>query len=379
MVYLMLYIYIWCILLYFCRMKSQIYYKILVIIFLLPVIFIDLVDMLRLGGYLDIIRMYNEMSILNKFGWNGLEVYGEAPLSKFYLYTISLSNINRLLPIVNVLCVYFSILYVINKIGIKFNISNKIRCLAILYISMSIGYFSVTTNIRHPLAIALFFCVLIYDLIEKKNKIFCFIGYVITILIHPSMIILLLLRMLCNISLKYSLTLIVCLGFICINYWDNILFFMLNITDMDIISAIAIKQQQYTERAETGEGEIISVYWKIALLTINILGMIFSILLKNFLKIKLHAIFNKLLRINILISFMGFFITILTPESGGRIEAIVLYTIGIYIYIINKKDFFYLSEAKYNNLKKIIKGLFFLWIIHFLYFNIYLYIMYFIM
>lgn len=63
---------------------------------------------------------------------------------------------------------------------------------------------------------------------------------------------------------------------------------------------------------------------------------------------------------------------VLTPESGGRLGYIILYTISIYIYIISKKEYFRLSKIGYENFKIIIRGLFIIWLIYFLYFNMFL-------
>lgn len=378
MVYLMSLIYILCILLYFCRLESKIYYKILCVILTLPVIFIDLVDMLPASGYIDTIRMYDEMHTLRRLGWEGLDEYNEAPLSKLYLYLISLLDINQLLVIITCLVVYFIILYMINKIGYEFKINNKIRCLSILYIVMSIKYISVTTNIRCPLSVAIFFCILMYDLIGQKNKIFCFAGYIISILIHPVTLVLLIIRILGRFSLKNSIVLISCLGFLCIIYWKEIPNIVLSFTDINIISGIMLKQQAYTNRAEDGTGyNILTIYWRMALLALDVLGFILSILLKKYLKPITYANSRILINIIILISIIDFILVVVTPESGGRLSDVILYVIAIYIYIISDKEKFKLSIMGYNNLKIIVKGLFSLWLIYFLYFNIYLMIKYF--
>lgn len=274
MVYLVSLIYLLAILLYFCKIKSNFYYKILCIIFVLPIIFIDLVDVLSPTGYIDIIRMYDEMHTLRILGWDGLNEYNEAPLSKLYLYLISLTGSNHLLSIVNCFFVYFLLLYIIYKVGNKLKIADRINCLGILFIAMSIKYATVNTNIRHPLAITIFFVILMYDLIGHKNRVCCLIGYIVSILLHPSMIILLCIRIISRFSLKYSIIIIGFLGFICINYWEDIPSIILSFTNIDFIVGLVAKQQVYTLRAQD-DIEIYSTYWKISSLMINMLGIIF--------------------------------------------------------------------------------------------------------
>lgn len=372
MIYLMSIIYILCILLYFCRLKSKIYYKLLCAMFILPVIFIDLVQVLNPGVYIDTIRMYDEMHTFRILGWEGIDDYKEAPLSKLYLYIISLADVNQLLPIITCFLVYFILLYIVNKIGNVLEVNNKIKCLAILYMVLSIRYITITTNIRCPLALAMFFCILMYDLLDNKNKIFCIIGYIISILMHPLVLVLVLIRILSKFSLKYTIALIIILGSVCISYWNEIPNIMLNFSNVDIIVGLVAKQQGYTDRAETGAGEIISIYWRILLGMFDILGGILSILLIKYLNTVAYQKYKALINSIILISIIDFFLVVLTPESGGRLGYIILYTISIYIYIISKKEYFRLSKIGYENFKIIIRGLFIIWLIYFLYFNMFL-------
>lgn len=91
----------------------------------------------------------------------------------------------------------------------------------------------------------------------------------------------------------------------------------------------------------------------------------------------LYTRFKVLIRMNILVSLIGFVLIVLTPESGGRIESVVLYTVAIYFYIVSNKENFKLSAIGYNNLKIVLLGLLPLWLIYFVYFNIYLFTKYF--
>ena len=332
--------------------------------------------MLSPTGYIDIIRMYDEMHTLRILGWDGLNEYNEAPLSKLYLYLISLTGSNHLLSIVNCFFVYFLLLYIIYKVGNKLKIADRINCLGILFIAMSIKYATVNTNIRHPLAITIFFVILMYDLIGHKNRVCCLIGYIVSILLHPSMIILLCIRIISRFSLKYSIIIIGFLGFICINYWEDIPSIILSFTNIDFIVGLVAKQQVYTLRAQD-DIEIYSTYWKISSLMINMLGIIFSVLLMKYLTPLLYTRFKVLIRMNILVSLIGFVLIVLTPESGGRIESVVLYTVAIYFYIVSNKENFKLSAIGYNNLKIVLLGLLPLWLIYFVYFNIYLFTKYF--
>ena len=96
---------------------------------------------------------------------------------------------------------------------------------------------------------------------------------------HPLVLVLVLIRILSKFSLKYTIALIIILGSVCISYWNEIPNIMLNFSNVDIIAGLVAKQQGYTDRAETGAGEIISIYWRILLGMFDILGGILSILL----------------------------------------------------------------------------------------------------
>lgn len=189
---------------------------------------------------------------------------------------------------------------------------------------------------------------------------------------HPLVLVLVLIRILSKFSLKYTIALIIILGSVCISYWNEIPNIMLNFSNVDIIAGLVAKQQGYTDRAETGAGEIISIYWRILLGMFDILGGILSILLIKYLNTVAYQKYKALINSIILISIIDFFLVVLTPESGGRLGYIILYTISIYIYIISKKEYFRLSKIGYENFKIIIRGLFIIWLIYFLYFNMFL-------
>ena len=370
MVYIMALIYSLCIFIYFFNFKSKLYYKILCVIVTLPVIFIDLIDMIRPGMYMDLVRIYEEMKSLNLYGWYGLneEIYSEAILSKVYLYLIALTGINQLLPIVNTFFVYFLALYMINKMGEKLNIDNKWKNRSILFITLFIYYLNVTTNIRYTLAITICFVVCIYDLILRKNKFICIIGYIFSILLHPGVIIVLFFRVCANFSLKYFFLLSIFLGIAINSYLENILQIALS-NDIGILTSIAFKVSGYAYGESTFEG--FTTIYRVSVMSFDIVVLLQSWLIRKYLKEEYRIFYKKIIDFNIILSVMAFIFMAMNIVYANRIEAIMIYFIGVYIYIIGNSKNFKLSLIGYNNFKIISYLLFFIMTIYFWYFNIY--------
>lgn len=368
MVYIMALIYSLCILIYFFNFKSKVYYKILCVIMLLPVIFIDLIDMIRPGMYMDLVRMYEEMKSLNLYGWYGIskELYLEAILSKVYLYLVAVTGINSLLPIINTFLVYFLGLYIINKIGNKLLIGNKLINEAILFVTLFMSYFYITTNIRYPLAATICFVMFIFDLLLRKSKIICAIGYIFSILLHPAVIIAIFFRICANYSLKYFI-IVASILFIIINFYlENVIQILLTF-NIDTVTGIVFKINAYNEDDFQG----FTNFFRLSVIVFDIISILIGLILKKYLKEKWHLFYKKIINFNIILSFIGLLAMLMDTLYANRMEAFIVYFFGIYFYIIHERKYFKLTEVGYNNLKIICYVLFFIASIYFWYFNIY--------
>lgn len=368
MVYIMALIYSLCILIYFFNFKSKVYYKILCVIMLLPVVFIDFVDMIRPGMYMDLVRMYEEMKALNLYGWYGLneETYSEAILSKVYLYLIASTGMNQLLPIINTFFVYFLALYMVNMIGKKLNSSNKWINRVILFTTLFISYFNTTTNIRYTLAATICFVVIIYDMFFHRKNFLCIIGYIFSVLIHPAIAMVVFFRICANYSLKYFIIILSVL-FIIINFYLENLIQVLLTFNLDIITGIVFKINAYNENDFQG----FTNFYRLSVIIFDVVAISLGLIIKKYLKDEWLLFYKKLINLNIILSVIGLVAMLMDTLYANRMETFIIYFFSIYIYIVQEKKYFKLTQIGYNNLKIILYILFLSASIYFWYFNIY--------
>lgn len=367
MFYLMILSYMTCFLLYYFHFKSKVFYKLVVFIIAMPVIILDPLEVVNNGYVLDISRIYKEIDIFRIGGWDAYDQYNTVILSKVYIFFFSLLDNNQLLPIINCLLVFFLILYSVNRIGNNLGISEKYKCLSILYVAIMAFYIFITTNIRHPLALAICFYILSYDLIEKKHKKLCFLGYCITSLLHPSIVVFVLCRCIIVFPMKLVILLAVTVGVILYQYMDVLISLLAN-TNILFLQGLAMKQFSYLTY------EFISKYttfFKVSCLIVDFGGIFLSLIFKGIFLKEIRKKYDKLLNFNILLASLGILAVITDSQTMHRIEPLVIYITGIYIFFIVKSSYLNLKKEGYKLYKKIFFVIYLFMMVYFFYMNIY--------
>lgn len=354
-------------LLYFSKLRSSIYYKLLIIIFVLPVLFLDPLNEVHRDYVIDINRMYKEIDIFRVGGWDAYDEYDAFILSKIYLVFFSLFDNNSLLPIVNCLLVYFFILYTINRLGKYFYSSEKIKRIAILYISIMAFYLFITTNIRQPLAFAICFFILSYDLIEQKHRKICFFGYCIISLLHPSIAILVLLRIIIIFPFKITIIFVCLISWLLVQYIDDWIQFLLS-SNIDFINGLGAKQYAYLNYIFINK---YTLFFKVSCFVVDCVGIILSFLLNRYMIKNFCEKYSMLLKLNTILGFLGIITVLTDSQMMHRVEPLIIYISTIYIYIISKNDFFNINQDKYRKLLLAFIVIYIISSIYFLYFNIY--------
>lgn len=367
MAYLMILSYVTCFLLYFFKLKSSIFYKAIVIVLVVPVIILDPLEVVKKGYVIDISRIYQEIDIFRAGGWDAYAQYDTVILSKVYIYIFSLFNNNQLLPIINCFIVFSIILFTINNAGIYLKANEKDKRLAILFISIMAFYIFITTNIRHPLAMAICFFIIYYDLIKNKYKKICLLSYCITSLLHPSVVIIILCRCLVMFPIKWVIILSIIIGIGLFQYID-VWIQLLASSNILFLQGLAIKQFSYLTYDFISK---YTMFFKISCIVVDFIAIFFSIILKKILLKDLREKYNSLLNLNILFGFLGGIAVITDSQIMHRIEPLVIYITGIYIYFITNKSCFDLKLNIYKFYKKIFFIGYLLMLMYFFYMNIY--------
>ena len=244
---LLVFVYLFCVFCFLCNLNKDLFLKTFLLLIPIPVAFFDPIaaDMYS-GNYVDTVRMFAEMDALRSQGWDVWTPYDNLLGSKIYLYFFAQLNNNYIMPIVTCFVVYLILLYAVKRVGRDLESENKIILLALISLILLMSYFNVVTNIRYPLAVALFSLVFVFDVLEGKSHLLCFLGYAIIANIHSGVLLLIGIRYIAHFKLKISL-MILSFGLLAI-YTEmyTIINYMLQ-NDSGLLYQIASKQAAYED------------------------------------------------------------------------------------------------------------------------------------
>lgn len=329
---------------YLIKIKSGIFYKLVMITMPIPIIFFDpLENYLKNDYYVDTVRIFSEIDAFRLLGWEHIKTYDSFILSKIYIYSFSLIDANFLLPVVNCFLVYFILMHIFYKLGEDFAVNDRKKQFVILFIAYMARYLLITTNIRFPLALAIGFLLLSYDIVVNKYSKLCWFGYCILPMLHPAMVLLLFLRIIINFSVKIILPILFGILGIVFLLYDIIIGLLLSLP-IDLITGILIKYQTYTTEEIMDFGFI----FIIVNLSVDIGALIVSFCLFKSLLDEIKNKYIKYLRLTLILSIIGIINIILDTQFIGRFECLLVYLLGISIYLFSKEKYFKISYKRYK-------------------------------
>ncbi|SCI76585.1 Uncharacterised protein [uncultured Clostridium sp.] len=188
------------------------YIKILIIIFsivigIISFLFVPVEDM-------DLFRHYQRLEILRNINLselNNTHIYDSLPVIKYYLFFISKLKYNGFLPAITIFIIYFLMGLIIHKFSKSNNLSKKAEVFLYLFFILTHNYLTSISGIRNFMAFSIFFYVLYMDLVEGKKKLICFSIYIILCFIHTSVIILIVIRLILFIRIRFLKKIVVSL------------------------------------------------------------------------------------------------------------------------------------------------------------------------
>ena len=158
----------------------------------------------------DVANYFRQIDQLRDGGWNALQEkidnnennWGSLPVCGYYFYFISLFPDNGMLPAITIFLAYGGMFLVLWRAANKFNVGKWYLFLSSLFILSTYWFYDICSGIRNGLAFTLF-CVFIYfDVVEKKFRPACWIGYLLMLGLHSSAILMLTIRMALLLSRK---------------------------------------------------------------------------------------------------------------------------------------------------------------------------------
>lgn len=364
MYYLLLLMYIIYIILFFIKIKSSIYWKIINLTIPIPIIFFDPIETYIIKGYyVDTVRIFNEINLFRENGWTGTDIYDNFILSKVYIFMFSYldKDYNFLLPVVNACIIYFLVFFVLKILAKYFNVNDNILKCSILYATLMASYFNITTNIRYSLAIAILLICIFYDLIKQKYKIICFIMYLVILMLHSGTIIIFVTRILVALPKIVSGCIILILLFL----GGNTIISLLSLLPIDVVLGMIAKLNAYSD---VNAEQDVTIYLLVTTLSVNIGIILLSILLGKYLKRDIYLKYRNFIQFVILLSIGGC-LAIFSEISGFlfRFEELTRYLVCIYIFLFSKYENFDLNLKQYKILVLIIKAIYLYMLIYFIY------------
>lgn len=173
----------------------------------------------KLGFYTDLYRIFNDVDMFRYMGDEYIG-YMAAPLSRLYISFFAIFDSNSWLPFTTCIIYYGLYLFFIYKLGKDNKIKNRYILVVIFFVVSITNYSIIIGNIRYPIATIIYVICLYYDLV--KNRKIYYLGYIISILIHPGTFLYLLLRCLVKEKFKKSIVISVLL-IILLNFIEEIL------------------------------------------------------------------------------------------------------------------------------------------------------------
>ena len=153
------------------------------------------------GGGVDLYRHFERIDLI-RLGL-GDDLYLEAPLSEGYMWLMAhLFSNNHFLPMIST-WIFYGIAFIAILLTCQYlKAGSDEKRLAIWFFIAFYQYFMLVSNIRYPIAVALFVLIFYFDVI-KNDRCAKFI-YIIPLLLHPGVGLLLIIRILVAVRLKYS-------------------------------------------------------------------------------------------------------------------------------------------------------------------------------
>jgi len=227
-------------------------------------------EYLRRGGW----HTFQQMLRDNNNNWSSLPVCG------YYFYVISRLNDNGYLPAITIFIAYFSMFYCFYKAAIRFEIDKWYLFLGSVFLFVTYWYFDICSGVRNGLAFTVFIVCIYFDVVEQKNRPLCYLGYLLCMGFHSSVIILVALRCVLFITRKNDSKWVFVGMLLAISVCGNILQMIGEATGIQYLQLLSEKAANNMGREILWSKSYIYINSSVLLLTL-LLGWYFSKFIKE--------------------------------------------------------------------------------------------------
>ena len=144
----------------------------------------------------DVARYYNHLDSLRDGGWSRLQEmisdneanFGTLPVCGYYFFLASRFPDNSMLPAMTIFLAYGSMFLVLWRAAERFHVGKWYLFLSAFLILSTYWFYDICSGIRNGLAFTLFCAFIYFDVVEKKFRPACWIGYLLMLGLHSSAI-----------------------------------------------------------------------------------------------------------------------------------------------------------------------------------------------
>ena len=195
---------------------------------------------------LDLYRYYSHIQSAQFYGLDYIFNYPDyksLPVAAMYISLFVILKNKCLLPLITCFIYYFFITNIVITYARR-NRKDKLGLVISLILIYAVGsYLGVVSGIRNPLAISVFIYILYKDLLFRSKFLYCLIGYILLSFFHPSVLILLFLRIILFIDKKFDR--IICFLLLIWTFGKVKLLSIVSVFSSNYISFISTKASSY--------------------------------------------------------------------------------------------------------------------------------------
>lgn len=312
--------------------KKKIYIFIVVLLLGILGSLFNPIKAFRLGDYTDLYRFYQTLDSIKGLPFNNnvpiFQEYNNFPVMKVLLFIISRTGINSLLPFVSCFVFYGLFGLLLIKITEKYNVSSKTMGLAFFIFICLFNFKMVISNIRCSMGCSIFLLTLYYEIIERPKRKTYLLGYLICCCIHPIFILFFVIKILLQLTNKYTDKIVFILILLYSFFINVFLDFISRFTDSEVFSYLSMKIDYYANIWEANINEPLLILTGILqiILLIYLLFIVRKIIKKN----SNEEIFYRITMSFVILSISSFWNFVIFQRTTWLL---VLFIVYWYVYI----------------------------------------------
>ena len=205
----------------------------------------------------DLTNYYYQLEVLRDGDWDTFQTmlndndnnWGSLPTCGYYFYFVSKLGKNGYLPAITIFLAYGAIFYALHKASVRFKVNKWYLFLACAFFMTTYWFYDICSGIRNGLAFTLFAALVYQDVVEKKYRPLCYIGYALCIGLHSSTIVFAVIRIALEITKRHGSKLASWVMIFSASIGGNVLLWIGEHTDNTYLQLLSEKAEKNVDRS----------------------------------------------------------------------------------------------------------------------------------